>query len=78
MLFFLLCNSSLSQVRHGPWHSNGSRSLGCESPALALALWIISFGLLVAAKEAGEDSKVKAMTSASLSAISLQREKETA
>lgn len=78
MFFFLLSNPSLSQVHQGPWHFNGSRSLGCKSPPLALALRVISFDLCVAAKEAGEDSMVKAITSSSLLAISCQREKETA
>lgn len=76
MLFFFLSNPSLSQVPPGSWHYNSPQKLGCESPALILSLWIISFGLPVAAMEAGEDSIARAIKSSSPSAITGQREKK--
>lgn len=76
MLFFFLSNPSLSQVPQGSWHYNSSRNLGCESPALILSIWIISFGLPVAATEAGENSIAGAIKSSSPSAISGKRERK--
>lgn len=46
--------------------------------AETLILWIISFGLPVAAKEVGEECVARAVKSSSLSAIISGRERETA